>query len=151
MPRKQTKITPPPEKRSRSIQPEQSSFYGRRPSWSFSRCHFDHPRWGLEKHSGKLLAIIQFFSGLEGQRWGDVLTSTAGRGGNTRNHMIPTDRFSNDIQEMIMDRKLHVFDNLYSLAMSNMERLYGVIIDGVFFLVWYDPKHEIYPVGKRHA
>jgi hypothetical protein len=100
MSHKQTKNAWPPEKkRTRGTAPEQKSFYDRRPVWSFSRCHFDHPRWG----------------------------------------------------EAIMDRKLHIFNNLYSLAMSNMERLYGVIIDGVFFLIWYDPEHEIYPVGKRHT
>jgi hypothetical protein len=147
---KRTKNVQPPGKRTRSA-PEQKSFFSQKPTWSFSRCHFDHPRWGLEFHSGKLLNIVRFLSGLEGQSWSDILTSTAGRRGNTRHHPIPADEFSKEIQDVIAERKLHLFDNIYSLAMSNTERLYGVIADGVFFVVWYDPIHEIYPVQKRHT
>ena len=35
-------------------------------------------------------------------------------------------------------------DQLFSLRLTARERLYGILNNGVFYVLWYDPCHEIY-------
>lgn len=39
------------------------------------------------------------------------------------------------------------FDEMFRFRLGNLERLWGVIRDGVFYAIWWDPNHQVCP-GK---
>ncbi len=52
----------------------------------------------------------------------------------------------------IADLKLDDYDgNWFRFRLGNMERLWGVVEeeDGVFYPVWWDPRHEVCPSEDR--
>ena len=133
--------------------PEQNkrNYYDKYPLWAFRRIDFDHPKWGISKNQEKLIDTLSYLKGLESQTWAQILTSASGRVNNTRNHAILIDELCSDAQKRAIELKLDEFDELVSIAISGRERVWGLLLDGVFFIIWYDPNHEIYPTSKRNT
>jgi hypothetical protein len=46
-------------------------------------------------------------------------------------------------------RKEQWADHLYSLHLRNLWRLWGLLIDGVFHILWWDPEHAVYVTKPR--
>lgn len=42
-------------------------------------------------------------------------------------------------------------DQVYSLRLMNKTRIYGILRDGIFSILWYEKEHEIYPSVKKHT
>jgi hypothetical protein len=43
------------------------------------------------------------------------------------------------------------FDAIHRLRVGGSERVYGLLIDNVFHLLWWDPDHTVYPAPLRHT
>ena len=140
-----------PSSQKRVVSSQRESSYDKKPSWSFSRCDFAHSQWGIDNHADKLLEITHRFADLEGMKWSEILTSTAGKRNGTRNHAIGVDEIIKDARDRLVELRLDEFDEVYSLRLSGPERIWGLLIGGVFFVLWYDPKHEIFPSEKKHT
>lgn len=35
--------------------------------------------------------------------------------------------------------------DIFRFRLSGVERLWGFVIDGIFYAVWWDPNHRVYP------
>lgn len=131
-----------------------NSFYRMNPKWSFRYTDFQHEKWGVCLNAEVLSDMLEKMNGLERMTWSDILLSTSGRSGNTRNHPIPLSDIIVDAQKRFNDLNLtDIFeDEIYSLALNNKFRLFGFIDDeGTFLLIWIDRNHEICPSKKRHT
>lgn len=128
-----------------------SGYYDKNPLWAFRRIDAEHQRWGLDKNTQMLPDVLKYLKGLESQTWRSILTDTSGRADNTRNHAIGIDRLCKDAQKRAEEIKLDEFDELVSIAISGTGRVWGVLLDGVYYIVWFDPQHEVYPVTKQHT
>jgi len=42
-------------------------------------------------------------------------------------------------------------DQLYSLRLSGKERIWGIKDGNIFWLLWWDPNHEVCPSNKKHT
>ncbi len=47
-----------------------------------------------------------------------------------------------------MDLPYEDVDELFSLRMTGKIRVYGIAIEQQLNLLWYDPKHEIFPIRR---
>jgi hypothetical protein len=148
--KKLNKQREPSSKKTVNI-PQRESFYDKNPSWSFSRCDFTHPLWGMDNHQDTLSHIIHFMAETEKIRWSEIFTTTAGKSRGTRNHPVNVDEIIKTAQERWREMKLDEYDTLHSLRLSSTGRLWGIMQNGVFFIIWYDPEHEIFPSEKRHT
>ena len=129
-----------------------TSFHNRSPIWSFLYCDFEHERWGVASNGEILSEVLARLRDFQGQTWGEILRDTAGRNGNTKNHDIPLTDIIKEAQKRFSDRNLHHnFDSLYSLTVTGRFRLFGILTEEVFHLVWIDANHEICPSIKRHT
>ena len=127
-------------------------FHDRSPIWSFRYCDFEHERWGIASNGEILPDILARLRDFQGQTWGEILRDTAGRNGNTKNHDIPLTDIIKEAQKRFSDINLHQdFDSLYSLTVTGRLRLFGILTEEVFHLVWIDVSHEICPSTKRHT
>ena len=53
-----------------------------------------------------------------------------------------------DAQRRIEELHLDI-DQVFSLRLTETLRIYGILENGVFNVLWYDPNHEICPAVKR--
>jgi hypothetical protein len=92
----------------------------------------------------------------ETQTWGEICQILGKR--NAESHFIPIARIAKEAQSRI--RELHYDKHrlmqdgeIFSLHVTGRARLWGVVDTdkGIFFVVWYDREHEIYPVEKFHT
>ena len=126
-------------------------FYSKYPRWLFSRCDFDHPKWGMACNSSNLTKVFRYLSDLESQKWGEILTDKSGRGKNTRSHEIDLTNLIKEAQVRAVDINVDEFDALCSISVGSRKRVWGYISDGLFYIIWFDMQHEICPTEKRHT
>lgn len=127
------------------------SFYDQTPVWSFWRCDFEHDRWGIGLHNRYLPELLRRLKAFEGMKWKEILSDTAGRNSNTKNHIVAVSDLDKKVQKRLEELKLDDFDEICSLTITGVRRLWGIVIDGTFYVVWFDVNHEIYPSSKRHT
>lgn len=152
---KQKKVTQkykPNAEKNINVESPRKSFYENHPIWSFSKCDFEHERWGVSCSMGSLDIVLKYLKNLESMTWREILTTTAGRSNNTRNHEIECSLIIKEAQERLCELNLDEYDVLCSVACSGKERIWGIIEDeGVFSILWFDRNHEVYSVSKKHT
>ena len=95
-------------------------------------------------------SVFNMLRGQEGQTWREVEHTYGGRSRGTNSHRIEIAQLSKEVQKRADE--IHLYENeLFSLRLQGSVRLWGVIepLDGCFFVIWYDPEHQVYPVEKR--
>lgn len=122
-------------------------FYNKKPVWSFSKCDIDHPKWGFSA-SEDLYFFIQKLKTYEGLSWIEIMQASGGRRSGTNNHFEPVSELIPEAIGRWKELRLEDYDQIFSLRLTGMQRLYGILEEGIFFIVWYDRSHEIYPMKK---
>ena len=120
-----------------------NSFFDWSPSWSFSRCDFEHEKWSL-KLSNIYEEIIPKLISFEQRKWSDIISDKK------HNHWIDCADFSKEAQKRLKERKIY-YDELFSLRLTGTLRLFGYIENGIYYIIWYDPDHEICKSQKKHT
>lgn len=128
------------------------SFYDKYPNWRFSKRDKSHDRWGINVGEFDKI-LVEKLESFETMTWQEILSSTAGRKNNTRNHFIECDNLTNEAQKQLKKIKLYekAEGSFCSLALTGEIRLWGILIDGIFEIVWLDNNHEVYKVSKNHT
>ncbi|MFR6280946.1 MAG: hypothetical protein ACLUKK_07170 [Lacrimispora saccharolytica] len=124
-------------------------YLSKHPVWAFQRCDKEHPKWSITTCS-LYGDIIEKLISFEGQTWAEIQAASGGKKSGTNHHFENISDLSRAAQKRISDLRLNI-DQVFSLRLSGKVRLYGILEDGVFFILWYDPEHEIYPSHKRHT
>lgn len=113
------------------------------PSWRFRRLEFDGP-WSWRKMTlSDFNRVLEKLSNFETMNWADILGA--------RNHSIPVESLCKRAQDRLQEIRLDDVDEVLSLAITGQERVIGWRIDGVVFLLWWDPKHEVCPSTKGNT
>ncbi len=117
--------------------------------WCFSRIArngtyaFDTTRADFE-HKDFVEKLIAY----SGLTWHEVMVQTHDHG-KSKNHYIPLQDFSSEAQSQF--KRLYSeedADAIFSFAFTNKLRIVGLRLSNVFYPIWYDPQHEVCPVGK---
>jgi hypothetical protein len=71
---------------------------------------------------------------------------------NTGCHPIKIKDLCSEAQKRLTELKVIRFEEeLFSLRLSGKERLWGIRERHFFKILWWDPRHEVYPVSKKHT
>ena len=108
-----------------------NSYFDWSPSWSFSKCDFEHEKWSL-KLSNIYEEIIPKLISFEQRKWSDIISDKE------HNHWIDCADFSKEAQKRLEEIKLY-YDELFSLRLTGKLRLFGYIENGIYYIIWYDP------------
>jgi hypothetical protein len=119
-----------------------------RPSWKLSLLDLEHAgswSWGVTDVT--LQGIIEFLTQMERLTWTEIQAQMTNnkKGGHRKHHAIPLDRLCPEAQRRLQDLRLDDLDDLFRFRLGNKPRLWGVIHEGVFYPVWWDPEHKVYP------
>lgn len=98
-------------------------------------------RWSSD--GGRLCRVLDYL----GNQQRNPLATTP----DTNNHYQKSiDRLDARAQDWLRNRPAvdQVRDYLCSFRVTGRHRIWGILTDFVFYLLWDDPNHEVYPVAK---
>lgn len=117
------------------------------PVWRFNKYDKEHQKWCLHNkdfYSELMSKLIAF----ESMTWHQIEAASGGRSNGTNNHFILVSDLVKEAQKRLEELHLY-YDELFSLRLSGKERLFGILEDGVYHILWYDANHEICPSKKK--
>ena len=117
----------------------------------------EKPVWRFGKHDKKLWPvkgpdfierIFDKLADYEGMTWQEIQSASGGKTHGTNSHFENVADLDKAAQKRLVELKLDDIDQLFSLRLTGKERLYGILENGVFAILWYDKEHEVYKVKK---
>jgi hypothetical protein len=127
---------------SRNAQPPNSD--QEKPSWQIRILDFEGP-WGWDLLDANMLKYIhRKLAQFETMTWAEINKP------NTGCHSIKVKDICVEAQKRLAEIKI-IDEELFSLRLSGKERLWGIRENHIFKILWWDPKHEVYPVDKKHT
>jgi hypothetical protein len=113
-------------------------------AWRFG--FIDHGgRWDwTSMDTAKSKEIMGKMGEWEKKTWNEIFSADR-----ANQHDVEVGDLIKDAQDRLTDLKLDDFDSLFRFRFSGKERLWGVKLENIFYIVWWDPNHEICPSAKR--
>lgn len=140
------------ETASNSKQPkvleDPQSFFKMHPVWSFKSLDNGYSKWGFNYSDDLFNDIICKLKDFEGLTWGQIVSASGGRSHGTNSHYENVSDLIPEAQKRWKELHLEEYDRVFSLRLTSLHRLYGILQDGVYRIVWFDQNHEIYEVKK---
>lgn len=125
------------------------SFLSEHPVWRFERVD-NSGEWNLYC-SNNLADILKKLVDFERMTWAEIQKQTH-NDNRSSNHYISFEKMSQKAKDRFSELRLNEFsDNIFSLRLKGKERLFGILTDGVFNILWYDNDHQICPSPKKHT
>lgn len=118
------------------------------PICAFQRCDVNHEKWSIKNCKNFNEEILDKLISFEGQTWAEIQSASGGRRNGTNSHFEDIAILCKDAQRRIEELHLDI-DQVFSLRLTATLRIYGILENGVFNVLWYDPNHEICPAVKR--
>lgn len=115
------------------------------PVWSFAQCDTKHERWAFN-HSRINGVLFEKMRSFENQTWHEIRIRNK-----SKNHHVQINQLCKEAQKRLSELHKEDYDELFSLRLSGKERLWGIIQDGVFMILWYDKEHEVCPSTLSHT
>jgi len=117
------------------------------PTFSFRRYDAGAP-WAIPKNGKPTVdSLFKNIRGVEEATWGDIIQAGGGRSHGTNSHYIPIEALSKDAKQRAW--QIDMCENeLFSLRVQGSVRLWGIVEpeNGCFYVIWFDPNHQVYPV-----
>ena len=141
--KKQAAYSLPPalEKRPNWVGPP--TFEGGYLSWRFSSADAEDS-WAWSKVSGTDLKQIM-------GRLAAFESIPPGREINRVRSMVPVGRLSQPAKQRLSKLQRDDIDSLFGWHIDGLKRLWCAQYDGMMCVLWWDPKHEVYPVPKKYT
>ena len=120
----------------------------RHPIWRFGQCDLTNEKWTIRNCQSLYDDIMAKIISYVGMTWAEIQAASGGKKKGTNSHFEYISEMTKEAQKRAAELHLDV-DQLFSLRLTGKERLYGVLDEGIFSVIWYDSEHEIYPSSKK--
>lgn len=101
--------------------------------------------WGWHVLSQAEAAYVrEKLASFESRTWADILVTAK-----NLNHHVAFNDLTSDGQKHY--KKLGLLDEVVSLRLSGLERVIGLLEEGVFSVLWWDPGHHVCKTTKKHT
>jgi predicted RND superfamily exporter protein len=110
--------------------------------------------WGIERKqlNEDINEITSFLDSLKSNKWHEVLSfTTGGEDRHLKNHYQEISTIDKEAIQRWKDIGLEEYDTAFRFRLTNKKRIWGYKQLGIFYLVWWDPTHKVYPVEKKHT
>lgn len=126
-------------KRARLIAPR-ATIYSLQPAWRVRMMDLDG-EWGWGKCSADQIREIQGkLAAFEGLTWGEIERRKSC-------HSTSPERIIRAARNRLVELGLDDLDKLYQLRFGSTERVWGVRVEHHLMLLWWDPKHAVWPTS----
>lgn len=110
-------------------------------SWKEARA------WTEAEYQEEISKLNQY----AGQKWHRVTNDykTKAKGGKQvpLNHSQEVSSLCSEARGRWEELELYEYDTAFRFRVGGTKRIWGFVLQGHFYLVWYERKHNIYPVG----
>jgi hypothetical protein len=118
-------------------------------SWRFERADHDGD-WSFSSCTdGKLLEIIRKMKDFESMKMSELFRAGSEHG---KHYDVPG--MPSPALRRLEELKLDDLTQISRLRLSGPERLYGFFVDPedrIFHVLWWDPRHSVWPTEKRNT
>ncbi|MBC8491862.1 MAG: hypothetical protein H8D42_04810 [Candidatus Marinimicrobia bacterium] len=137
------RIDPKSKKQPRVDQSLEKPF-DRTPVWQISTIDVDGP-WGWKNIEKTYFfdEIIRKIKDFEKMFWKEII----GR----NSHEVRVSEISGDAFKRLSELKLDDIETLVSLRLNGENRLWGIRVENIFKVLWWDPNHDVFPSFKKHT
>lgn len=90
-----------------------------------------------------MLDVITRMKSFESMTWGQI----EGRD----SHWIGADEISRDARDCLEQDWQGGAEKVFSLRINGPTRVFGIIEERVFYILWFDPNHQVCPAPKKHT
>ena len=118
------------------------AYYHRNPSWRFTRAEMVDPFGWHELTAEEAHFVREKLIEFEKRTWADILVKDE-----DHNHDIEISKLSEQARERFNELNI-ACDVVHSLRLSGKNRVIGIMDNGVFEVLWWDPDHQVCPVKK---
>jgi hypothetical protein len=102
-------------------------------------------QWGFdglsEEHVGLLKAKCKGYENQTIKEFSSVASTK----------LIPFEKMCPEAQKRAQEIGLEAFDGLLEVRLGGKPRLWGILDGHCFYLVWWDPEHEVCPSATKHT
>ena len=136
-----------PTKEVRSAKENQhtiESVFQRNPAWQLNSVDIEHNKWGW-KHLGNNdpIALLKKLSDYELRTWGEIHQDKK------RDHYVAMNDLSQEAQKRLKELNLGDIEKLFRLRFEGKLRIWGILHQHIFKIIWLDPEHTVCPSSKR--
>ncbi|MFM2315355.1 MAG: hypothetical protein RLZZ04_4633 [Cyanobacteriota bacterium] len=144
---KQAKIKQHPSSdKTPRIASDPDSFNKKNPAWRISKIQFVDP-FGWHNLDFKQIDYIRTkLSDFETMTWNQIFVEAK-----KQNHSVYIDQLSTEARNRLDTLDINDIDQLWSLKLSGRQRVWGILDQGVFDLLWWDPQHLVCRSNKKHT
>lgn len=125
------------EKRPRVVA---TDFYQLRPSWRVGLLELVDPYGWHALVPAKIEHVRGKLAQFESMTWAQILIQ-----GKHWNHLVSIDKICAPARGRLQELGQDDIDEVVSLRLSNLERVWGIQESNVLKLLWWDPLHQICP------
>lgn len=119
------------------------------PVFSFSITdRSDREPWGWHMLTPEhALLLVTFIGNMGRNTWNQIRSET--QDGHFKHHYMDVEQLCTKAQERLTKMQVaDMGDQMFRFRLGPTERLWGFEFQGMFYAVWWDPHHEIYPTAK---
>ena len=122
------------------------SYLDNYPVWRFGEIDLEGPFGWLNIESIKKTGeIIEKLKEFESMTWKEITNIRK------NNHFVEIENFSNLAKNRLREIERDDCDEFFSLRLTGLNRIWGRIEFGIFYILWWDPNHEVCPSHKKHT
>ena len=104
-------------------------------------------KWGWSKvDTAKFNEILEKLGHWEKKTWAQVLSDDP-----THQHDVEVPKLVKDARDRLAAINLEDYDSLFRFQLSGRERLWGIRQENIFYLLWWDPNHQVCPSTLRNT
>ncbi len=129
------------------IYTDPSVYLSRNPSWQFSLSDKKHDKWkfDVDRFDFEIMSKLESF---ETMTWADIMKASGGRNRGTNNHFIDVSDLSKQARDRLEELKIYD-EKIFSLRLKGKLRIFGILTNGVFKIIWRDDNHEVCPMKNK--
>ena len=126
------------------IDPTIQSPLDQKPVWHIGLIDLNGP-FGWNNISKNLLlgGLLPKIKNFESMYWKDILGS--------KSHEVNVSQISNHAQRRLSQLNLDDAEKLVSLRLTGTQRVWGIRMENILQILWWDPNHQVYPSTKKHT
>lgn len=118
----------------------QANFYSLNPAWRISRLEMCAPFGWHKIEKEKLVEVCSKLGELEASTWNEIFVTRK-----KQNHTVSVSKLCKEAKDRLKELRLDEHEELISLRLSGIERVWGYQYLDALALLWWDPEHQICP------
>ena len=135
------KVSPQPTKIPRRVYDEDPTRLS--PAWRVGSMEMRVPFGWHQLTGSELSEIREKLKNFESMTLGEIL--------NRNNHRVSVGKLCKDARDRLKELKLDDIEELLSLRLTGIQRIWGILEHNIVILLWWDPDHLVCPSPKKHT